>query len=256
MPDIVALDLIGSGLSYPEIWDLQKYYVEEIGARRQPEMLLFCEHEEVVTAGRRARKENLLNSRYPVYEIERGGDFTLHQPGQLVIYPLTRVQERWKGLRGLLKGLENFTSQILTKRGLATCAGPATGVWIDAANPRKVASIGVAVRHWISYHGMALNISNDLSAFRVIRPCDFEASIMTSLKHEGVTAHFQDIRDDFIQAWEAHFGEKVTYANANLSLPAVFTKTGKPPMLTDAPDFLHANEEAYLQEFEERYSAK
>ncbi len=210
---MVSFDLVDSGLSYSQIWELQKYLVEEIHCHRMPETLLFCEHELAVTAGRRARQGNLLSGRFPVFSIERGGDFTLHQPGQLVVYPLTKVQDRWKGLRNLLRGLEDLTIDMLVRSGLEATRGETTGVWIEpkAAGPkkRKIASIGIAVRHWISFHGLALNVCNDLSAFQAIRPCDFEASIMTSMKEQGVDQTVTMTRDRFLKAWETRFNETV-----------------------------------------------
>lgn len=191
-----------SQFSYEQIWDFQKERLEKILSGEAPESLLFCEHESVLTAGRRYRKENLLPSAagIPVHYIERGGDFTWHGPGQLVIYPL------WKlngdvfpgGLSDYLRFCEAWVIEVLQSYGLDAGRYGETGVWIrseDNPQVRKIASVGVAVRRWITYHGIALNYSNDWQGFQSIRPCNFESSIMTSMAKEGCVV----TRDELVQ---------------------------------------------------------
>lgn len=176
--------------SYPEIWAFQKDRVEEIATGTQKETLIFCEHEEVVTAGRRYEKSNILDSNIPVFEIERGGDVTWHGPGQLVIYPLFRLQGEIfrEGLHEYLRFWESVLISVLKSYGLEAGRFGPTGVWLDIGRQqyKKIASIGISVRRWVTYHGIALNVSNDLSCFQKIRPCNFESSVMTSLQEMGV----------------------------------------------------------------------
>lgn len=189
--------------SYPEIWAFQKKRVEEIASGTEKETLIFCEHEEVVTAGRRYEKSNILDSKVPVFEIERGGDVTWHGPGQLVIYPLFRLQGELfrEGLHQYLRFWESVLISVLKSYGLEAGRFGPTGVWIDIGQQRykKIASIGISVRRWVTYHGIALNISNDLSCFQKIRPCNFESSIMTSLQDLGVKNLDLNVLADQIQ---------------------------------------------------------
>lgn len=185
--------------SYEEIWGLQKELVEKIARGQQPDSLIFCEHEEVITAGRRTQEGNILESRVPVYEIERGGDATWHGPGQLVVYPLFRLQGNLfkEGLHEYLRFCEEAIIQLLSEFGLNAGRFGPTGVWIKKPRSeiKKIASIGVAVRRWVTYHGISLNISNDLKLFSKIRPCNFESSVMTSLKEEGHELDLEEAAD-------------------------------------------------------------
>lgn len=177
--------------SYQEIWDFQKAQLTEIADGRAPEALIFCEHERLLTKGKRSSVENLLEKSLPVYEIERGGDFTWHGPGQLVIYPLFYLQGEFfpKGLHAFLRFWEEVLIQVLKDFQLEAGRFGPTGVWIKNSRSeiKKIASMGIAVRKWITYHGIALNVSNSLEDFKMIRPCGFESEVMTSLENEGVS---------------------------------------------------------------------
>jgi len=183
--------------NYESIWDFQKQRVEAIALGEANECVIFCEHELVATKGRRAKSENILDPRVPLYEIERGGDVTLHAPGQLVIYPLVQLKGGHfpLGLNDYLRFCERILIDYLLSLGLEAGRFGPTGVWIKrpSGETKKIASIGVAVRRWITYHGIALNVSNDLENFKRIRPCDFEWSVMTSLKSEGITLSIQQV---------------------------------------------------------------
>lgn len=172
--------------NYVRIWEMQRELLEKIREGSHPETVLLCEHEPVLTCGRRTKKENILSHDLPVYDIERGGDVTLHMPGQLVIYPLIRFKGGTflGGLHSYLRFLEDCVRDLVSSfRGdLEFDRTRPTGLWIQSSDgPRKIASIGIAVRHWITYHGIAINVSNALDLFSSIRPCDFEANVMTSL---------------------------------------------------------------------------
>jgi lipoate-protein ligase B len=152
-----------------------------------PDTLILVEHPEVITLGRSARPENLLApDAMPVVAVERGGDVTYHGPGQLVAYPIFRLAEDERDLHRLLRGLEESVIRTLAAFDIPgrRIAG-STGVWTGSASaPRKLASIGVAVRKWVTMHGLALNVTTDLARFRAINPCGFDASVMTSMAKE------------------------------------------------------------------------
>lgn len=168
---------------YEEVLELQRTLVEERRYGAAPDTLIVCEHDEVITVGRRiAAKDNILDHSLPVVEIERGGDVTYHGPGQLVIYPILQLQEGERDLHKYLRHLEQAILDLLAELGLAgTRRESYTGAWVG---DRKIASIGIAVRRWVTYHGLALNVATDLSRFALMRPCGLDAAVMTSVSAE------------------------------------------------------------------------
>ncbi len=167
---------------YQSTWARQ---LELVAARQKgeaPDTLLLVEHPHVITLGRsRAARANvLLPGDVPVVEIERGGDATYHGPGQLVAYPIISLTDGERDLHKFLRNLEEAIMRTAADLGV-TGAGRkpgATGVWVG---DRKLASIGIACRRWVTFHGLALNVSTDLTYFHRINPCGFSSSVMTSL---------------------------------------------------------------------------
>jgi lipoate-protein ligase B len=191
-PALVAVDL--GRIPYAEALELQRSLVAARRAGRGEDWLLLCEHDEVVTHGRTSQvgrdpaAELALASAagVPVVEVERGGAATYHGPGQLVGYPIVRLAPDERDLHRFLRHLEEALIGALGEAGLEAGRNEGwTGVW---AEEKKLASIGIACRGWVTYHGFALNLSTDLSRFALFRPCDLEASVMASLESLGVTA--------------------------------------------------------------------
>jgi lipoyl(octanoyl) transferase len=181
-----ALRVIDLGTrEFGAVWRLQ---LELVAARQKgeiPDTLVLVEHPHVITMGRGARKENLLApDDIPVFAIERGGDVTYHGPGQLVGYPIFQLGER--DLHLYLRRLEEVIIRTAADLGVtAERREGATGVWTSRPPPRKLASLGVAVkRGWVTLHGLALNVATDLGRFSAINPCGFDAAVMTSLSAE------------------------------------------------------------------------
>jgi lipoyl(octanoyl) transferase len=153
------------------------------------DLLLLVEHEPVVTLGRGTRASSLplsadeLTRRgVTVAEVERGGDVTYHGPGQLVGYPILQLREHREDLHWYLRQLEAALITALAGVGIAAGATPGlTGVWTGG---RKIASIGVHVKQWVTLHGFALNVSTDLRAFDLIVPCGIQGVVMTSVAAE------------------------------------------------------------------------
>jgi len=146
--------------------------------------VILCEHEPVYTLGRkRGALANVLDAGdTPVIEVERGGDVTWHGPGQLVAYPVLRLEGAARDLHAHLHRLEDLAIEVCGALGLPAGRDERnTGAWIRG---RKVCSIGVACRRWVTWHGLALNVNPDLSAFRRINPCGFDAAVMTSVSEE------------------------------------------------------------------------
>ena len=192
------------------------------GLNRQAEALEYCdrtgeetlfllEHEPVYTIGRRLDKSSLGNTAYlphPVFEINRGGQATYHGPGQLVGYPILDLKRRGKDLHVYLRSLETAVIRLVESFGIdAVFSEGKTGVWIEN---RKIASIGIGVRRWITMHGFALNVSSDLSGFLSITPCGLTGVRMTSLSLElGREVALEDVRDRAEAVLRAEFGEAV-----------------------------------------------
>lgn len=171
------LFLFNPGLTaYADTWALQKKMVSMRARGLIPDCLIITEHHPVITLGRGTDRKNLLVSaaslkkkKIDLVEIERGGDITFHGPGQLVAYPIIDLTGRGRDTHKYLRDLENVIIATLADFDLeAGLKNGLTGVWV---NDRKLAAIGVAVSRWITYHGLALNVTTDLNYFKLINPC-------------------------------------------------------------------------------------
>ena len=168
---------------YNETWELQLRLVELRARGLVPDVLLLVEHPHVITMGKSAKPENILSKNFPIYEVERGGDVTYHGYGQLVGYPIMNLTPRDKDIRRFVRGLEATLFETLDHFGIsAQRIEGRTGVWIG--EQKKIASIGVAVRSWITFHGFALNVSTDLSCFSTINTCGYDSAVMTSMTEQ------------------------------------------------------------------------
>ncbi len=194
-----SIEQLGT-MPYREAWARQLAEVDRRKAGDGDDVLLMVEHPHVITLGR--RREALANvlaaGDVEVLEIERGGDVTYHGPGQLVAYPIVRLEEGERDLHRFLRGLEDAVIATLDELGLASGREPGkTGVWLDgrAGGRKKICSMGIACRRWVTFHGLALNVSTDLAYFQRINPCGFQAEVMTSIVEElGVGIDAGDVR--------------------------------------------------------------
>lgn len=141
--------------------------------------VVLCEHEPVVTVGRGSPAPQLDTASIEVIEVERGGEATFHGPGQLVAYPILKLPEGRRDLHRYLRDLEQVVIDSLAEIEVAgeRRAG-LTGVWVAG---RKVCSIGVSVRRWVTWHGLALNLNADLAAFAAFRPCGLDPAVMANV---------------------------------------------------------------------------
>jgi lipoyl(octanoyl) transferase len=163
---------------------------EEIVAKKREnrssaDELLLLEHEPVYTIGRTPDKSSLLGAAHlphPLFSINRGGQATYHGPGQLMGYPIIDLRRCGQDLHRYLRWIEQLLVELLANYGIAASRRESlTGVWVEN---RKIASIGVGVRHWITMHGFALNVRGDLSPFNQIVPCGINEVAMTSIEKE------------------------------------------------------------------------
>lgn len=180
---------------FGEALELQRGLAQDrADGRLADDLLILLEHPRVITLGRGARQSNivatpdLLRRRgVAVHEIERGGDVTYHGPGQLVGYPIVDLTQHRRDLHWYLRALEEVLIRTVTANGVSAGRVPGyTGVWVV---DRKIASIGVHVTRWVTFHGFALNVSTDLRDFDMIVPCGIEAVHMTSISKETGRQH-------------------------------------------------------------------
>jgi lipoyl(octanoyl) transferase len=177
---------------------------EEIVARKRRDSdaadeILLLEHEPVYTIGRTPDKSSLLGAAHlphPLFQINRGGQATYHGPGQLIGYPIIDLRRRGQDLHKYLRWLEQTLIVFLVDYEISAGRRDGlTGVWVEQ---RKIASIGVGVRHWITMHGFALNVCGDLAPFAHIVPCGISNILMTSMEREtGQSLEVVDVAGEF-----------------------------------------------------------
>jgi lipoate-protein ligase B len=181
---------------FGEVWALQKELVGQRQRDEIPDTLVLVEHPHVITLGRGTHKENVLApGDTPLFEIERGGDVTYHGPGQLVGYPIFLLRQEERDLHVYLRNLEEALIRAVGRFGIAGERKEGwTGVW-TGGGARKLASIGVAVKRWVTLHGFALNVSTDLGRFAAINPCGLEATTMGSMESVlGRPVPFEEVK--------------------------------------------------------------
>ncbi len=185
-------------------WEFQKMLVERRVNGDIPDTFLFAEHPPTITRGRglqrkpgnddelRAMPMGDVPRGTEYFEIERGGDLTWHGPGQLVVYPIVKLDGKGFGpdhdVTGFLRKLEKVFGGWLAMQGVLTESREnAAGIWVTMADrpSRKIASVGIAVRKWVTYHGIGVNLTSDLAGFHAISPCGFDPDVMTTLAKES-----------------------------------------------------------------------
>lgn len=175
--------------------------------------LIITEHRPVFTIGRSggresllSREEDLIERGIRVVDVDRGGNITFHGPGQIVLYPIVDLNGRGRDLHRYMRDLESVAIRFLRRYGLdAETIPEKTGVWVSG---RKIASIGVGVRHWVAFHGMSINIDVDLSYFNMIHPCGMKDVSVTSLSNElgaeiGASSTTGVIKECFVEIFKS-----------------------------------------------------
>ena len=172
-------------MEYQEAWDFQRTIHEEVASGSRPNTLLLLEHPSVYTAGRRTEDAERPADGTPVIDVDRGGRITWHGPGQLVGYPIVKLQKPTE-LVGFVREIEAALIRVCDDLGVATVRiDGRSGVWIqDERGDRKIAAIGIRVAKGVTMHGFALNVNPDLAAFGRIVPCGIADADVTSLEIE------------------------------------------------------------------------
>ena len=203
------IDLGRTGYREAHVRQLEMVGERQRGERR--DALVLVEHPHVITVGRtRGALAHILGAgEVEVVEVERGGDVTYHGPGQIVAYPILLLEEGERDLHRFLRNLEEGMIRTLARWDIAADREPGkTGVWIQGQ--RKIASIGIACRKWVTFHGLALNVMTDLSYFARINPCGFEASVMTSLDKLASGATMPRVREILVEELGAALGRTLS----------------------------------------------
>lgn len=186
---VPRIDVVDLGRAdYEATLAFQRRLVEDRAAARVIDTLVFVEHPPVITLGRRrgADAHVLAAAETPVVTVERGGDVTWHGPGQLVGYPILLLGPGERDVHAVLRRLEGALIAALAELGLPGERREGfTGVWCRG---RKLVSVGVAIRHWVTFHGFALNVDPDLGEFARVHPCGLDASVMGSVVSIGGSA--------------------------------------------------------------------
>ena len=179
---IIDLGLV----DYEKAWELQHQLWSRRVKEELPDLLLFLEHPHVITLGRRGNRSHLIASpevlekmKIPLFHVERGGDVTYHGPGQVVVYPILDLREYGYRLIRYIGQLEEVILRVLKDFGIEGIRDPLNrGVWV---NGEKIASVGVAIKRWVSFHGFSLNYETNLKYFELINPCGLEGKKMTTM---------------------------------------------------------------------------
>ena len=195
---------------YPDALAIMESRVDAIESGAAPELVWLLEHPPLYTAGTSAEARDLLDSRgFPVYATGRGGQYTYHGPGQRVVYILSDLRRRNRDVRAHVCRLEEWVIQTLRDFGIdGQRRQGRVGIWVDhKGREEKIAAIGVRVRRWITYHGLALNVAPDLSHFGGIVPCGLPDYGVTSMQAMGCTATMAEVDKALLRHYGRIFGE-------------------------------------------------
>lgn len=185
--------------------------VAAIRAGSADEMAWLVEHPPLYTAGTSARQGDLLApDRFPVHASGRGGEFTYHGPGQRVVYLMLDLARRGRDVRRFVRSIEAWLIETLAEFGIrGERRDGRVGIWVERpGGEAKIAAVGLRLRHWISYHGVSLNVAPDLSHYDGIVPCGIGEHGVTSLADLGVAASMKEVDDALMRRFEAVFGER------------------------------------------------
>ncbi len=215
--------IIDLGLTdYEECYRTQR----EMAARRRlgeiEDTLILAEHNSVFTVGRIGTRKNLLvDTDYlqqrgiKVLNVDRGGDITFHGPGQLLIYPIIELKDKWRDLHKYMRSLEDVAIKFLERYSLQPGRMPGlTGVWVSG---KKVVSIGIGVTNWVTYHGLSVNIKPDLGFFDMIYPCGLRGVKMASLESlTGKDISMEEAKSNILSDFEKVFNYGKIYFSSSL----------------------------------------
>ena len=195
-------------MEYGRALQLQKELAAKRAKGEIPDSLILVEHEHVITLGRKTTPANFKPQDIPVFQVERGGDATYHGPGQLVGYPIVLLADH--DVRRHVRNMEEAIMRTVRAYGIdSERVEGHPGIWVGG---KKLASIGVAVTDWVTYHGFALNVNTDLRLFELTRPCGLDPSTMTSMQElSGRTLPFEEVKANFAKEYSSVTGLSLSH---------------------------------------------
>jgi lipoyl(octanoyl) transferase len=203
-------------IDFRTAWEMQTRIAQDVRSGQRQSVLIFCQHPTVITIGRNGSQKNVLETaeylsmrNIEAIPINRGGDVTLHNPGQLIGYPIFNLSRFREDLHWFLRGIEDCIIAMLADFGITGERNEGlTGVWIDGS--RKICAIGVHCSRWVTMHGFALNVCNDLSDFSMIVPCGIADKSVTSVCAElRSDVAFDEVQTRCRRQFEIFFSERI-----------------------------------------------
>lgn len=206
-------------IDYDQAYQRQRQLVDQVIAGAEGRVIL-CEHPPVLTLGRMTKSDSLLYSREEIENkgvvitsIDRGGDVTLHAPGQLVVYLIFDLNGMGRDLKVFMQRLEQVAVDLLKEFGILAISIPGQrGVYVPSSRvfpqvvgAQKLVSIGVGVRKWVTYHGLGINVSTDLSLFRLIRPCGLDVGMTSMQQVLKRSINMADVKMTCVKMIEKYF---------------------------------------------------
>lgn len=195
-------------VGYPDAVAFMERKAAAIADGHADELVWLLEHPSIYTAGTSAKMTDLLDPRFPVFRTGRGGQFTYHGPGQRVAYVMLDLGRRRKDVRAFVSNLEEWLIRTIARFGIGGERREGrVGVWVTGPDGQdeKIAAIGVRVRRWVSYHGVALNVAPDLGHFDGIVPCGVRGGGVTSLAKLGVSISMDEVDRTLTDEFESVF---------------------------------------------------
>jgi lipoyl(octanoyl) transferase len=197
-------------VEYQDALAAMEQRVADIRAGTAPELVWLLEHPPVYTAGTSAAEDELLDAgRFPVHRTGRGGRYTYHGPGQRITYVMLDLKRRGPDVRQFVRNLEGWVIAVLNQFGVTgERRDGRVGIWVAGPDgtEEKIAAIGVRIRHWVTFHGIAINVNPELEHFNGIIPCGIAGYGVTSLSQLGVTASLEDVDAVLRKTFASHFG--------------------------------------------------
>ncbi len=206
--DLFDLEYVGQDQQYMDVLAKQEATVQTVfdGGK---EKIFMVEHHPVYTAGSSAADdEHLKINDIPVVSAGRGGRYTYHGPGQRVVYPILDLRNRGRDLRKYICDLQKWLINTLAEFGIEAYAADEIGVWVKTPKGEaKIAAIGVRVRKWVAFHGIALNVDPNLEHFKGIIPCGIMTKGVTSMRELGFEGTLEDVDKVLLEKFTEQFGQ-------------------------------------------------
>lgn len=200
-----------SPVEYSDAIAFMEGYVQKIVNDNALGCVWLLEHPALITAGSSARDDDLITSPpFPIHQTNRGGQYTYHGPGQRVVYVMLNLKHFDQDVRKFVRRIECWLIASLKELGVcASARSDHVGIWLPETSKRpesKIAAIGLRIRKWVSYHGIALNVCPNLNHFQYIVPCGIKDLGVTSLKNEGIQVGFPEVDKALLEAFKKEFG--------------------------------------------------